>query len=90
VLAETKDHLNWGLIGQVAKKTTSEEGKALNEARDKVEPEEDSHLYHNTDWTREFWIDSLGMPAALPPPEEKDVKRAIAAARAKQARGDML
>jgi len=91
VLAETKDHLNWGLIGQVAKKTAGEEGKALKEAHDKVEPEEDPHLYHNTGWTRELWIDSLGMPAVLPPPEEeKDVKTAIAAARAKQAREDMI
>jgi rubrerythrin len=91
VLAETKDHLNWELIGQVAKKTGGEEGKALKEAHEKVEPEEDPHLYHNTGWTRELWIASLGMPAVLPPPEEeKDVKTAIGAARAKQARGDML
>lgn len=91
VLAETKDHLNWELIGQVAKKTGGEEGKALKEAHDEVEPEEDPHLYHNTGWTRELWIDSLGMPAVLPPPEEeKDVKTAIGAARAKQAREDMV
>ena len=39
----------------------------------------------------ELWIDSLGMPAVLPPPEEeKDVKTATGAARAKQARGKML
>ena len=91
VLAETKDHLNWDLIGQVAKKATGEGGKALKEAHDVVEPEEDEHLYHTTGWTRELWIDSLGIPAVLPPPEEeKDVKTAIGAARAKQDRGSML
>ncbi len=91
VLAETKDHLNWELIGQVAKKVTRAESKALQEAHDEVEPEEDEHLYHTTGWTRELWIDSLGMPAVLPPPEEeKDVKTAIGAARAKQDRGSML
>ncbi|MGI8836631.1 MAG: hypothetical protein ACR2H4_08345 [Pyrinomonadaceae bacterium] len=91
VLAETKDHLNWGLIGQVAKNATGEDRKALTEAHDQVEPEEDEHLYHTTGWTRELWIDSLGLPAVLPPPEEeKDVKTAIGAARAKQARGSML
>jgi len=91
VLAETKDHLNWELVGQVAKQAAGKEGKALKEAHAKVEPEEDPHLYHNTGWTRELWIASLGMPAVLPPPEEeKDVKTAIGAARAKQARGDML
>jgi hypothetical protein len=34
-----------------------------------------------------LWIQSLGLPAVIPPPEEeKDVKTAIGAARAKQAR----
>jgi len=91
VMAETKDHLNWELIGQLSKKTTGEDGKALKEAYKEVEPEEDEHLYHTTGWTRELWIESLGMPAVIPPPEEeKDVKTAIGAARAKQARGSML
>ena len=91
VLAETKDHLNWELIGQVATKTNGEDGKALKEALEQVEEEEDEHLYHTTGWTRELWIESLGLPAVIPPPEEeKDVKTAIGAARAKQSRAEML
>ncbi len=91
VLAETKDHLNWELIGQVATKTKGEDGKALKEALEQVEEEEDEHLYHTTGWTRELWIESLGLPAVIPPPEEeKDVKTAIGAARAKQSRSQML
>lgn len=91
VLAETKDHLNWELIGEVAKKAKGEKGAALKEAHQEVEDEEDEHLYHTTGWTRELWIEALGMPAVLPPPEEeKDVKTAIGAARAKRARKDML
>ena len=91
VLAETKDHLNWELIGQVATKTKGEDGKALKEALEQVEEEEDEHLYHTTGWTRELWIESLGLPAVIPPPEEeKDVKTAIGAARAKQSRAEML
>jgi len=90
-LAETKDHLNWELIGEAAKKLKGEEAKALKAAYDEVEEEEDEHLYHTTGWTRELWIESLGLPAVLPPPEEeKDVKTAIGAARAKHARADML
>ena len=90
-LAETKDHLNWELIGEVAKKTKGEEGKALKEAHEEVEDQEDEHLYHTTGWTRELWIESLGMPAVLPPPEEvKEVETAIGAARAKKARAGML
>jgi len=86
-LAETKDHLNWGLIGELAKNSTGAASDALKEAHDQVEPEEDEHLYHTQGWTRELWIETLGMPAVLPPPEEtKDVKTAIEAARAKQTR----
>jgi hypothetical protein len=91
VLAETKDHLNWELLGQVAKKTKGEEKKMLEAAQEKVEEEEDEHLYHTAGWCRELWIEFLGMPAVMPPPEEeKDVKTAIGAARAKQARTEML
>jgi len=91
VEAETKDHLNWELIGQIVEKGKGTEAKILKEAYDEVEEEEDEHLYHSTGWARELWIDSLGLPAVLPPPEEeKDVKTAIGAARAKQARDKMV
>jgi rubrerythrin len=87
VEAETKDHLNWELIGEVAKKQTGEAGRALKAAHEEVEEEEDEHLYHTQGWCRELWLQSLGQPAVLPPPEErKDVKTAIGAARAKAAR----
>jgi rubrerythrin len=90
-LAETKDHLNWELIGEAAKKATGETAKALKAAHEEVEEQEDEHLYHTTGWARELWIESLGMKAVLPPPEEeKDVKTAIGAARAKHARAEML
>jgi len=91
VLAETKDHLNWELIGEIAKKETGEARKILTAAFEEVEEQEDEHLYHTKGWTRELWIESLGMPAVLPPPEEeKDVKTAIGAEKAKNARTSML
>jgi hypothetical protein len=91
VIAETKCHLNWELVGELGKKLKGEEGKLLREAHAKVEDQEDEHLYHTTGWARELWIEHLEMPAVLPPPEEeKDVKTAIGAARAKQARKEML
>ena len=91
VLAETKDHLNWELLGQAAEKLKGEQKKAVADAHEEIEEEEDEHLYHTTGWTRELWIQALGMPAVLPPPEEeKDVKSAIGAARAKNARAEML
>jgi hypothetical protein len=91
VQAETKDHLNWELVAQIAEKIKGEEGKALKEAHQEVEEEEDEHLYHTQGWTRELWIESMGLPAVIPPPEEeKEVKTAIGAARAKQSRKEML
>ena len=90
-LAETKDHLNWHLIGEAAKKASGDVAKALKAAHEEVEDEEDEHLYHTTGWTRELWIESLGLPAVLPPPEEvKDVKTAIGAARAEKSRAQMV
>jgi rubrerythrin len=91
VLAETKDHLNWELIHEVAEKAKGEQREALKAAYEQVEEQEDEHLYHTAGWGRELWIQSLGMPAVLPPPEEeKEVKSAIGAARAKMARKRML
>jgi hypothetical protein len=91
VSAETKDHLNWELIGELVKDLKGEERQALKDARDEVEEEEDEHLYHSKGWCRELWIESLGLPAVLPPPEEeKDVKTAIGAERARKARKEMF
>lgn len=91
VLAETKDHANWELIGHVAEHGKGEEAKVLQAAFDAVEEDEDHHLYHTNGWCRELWIQSLGFPAVLPPPEEvKQVATAIGASRAEQAREAML
>lgn len=91
VLAETKDHANWTLIGVVADQHGGTEGKVLKQAYDAVVTDEEHHLYHTKGWSRELWIDALGYPAVLPPPEEvKQVESAIGASRAEQARGKML
>jgi rubrerythrin len=91
VLAETKDHLNWELIHEVAEKAKGPSREALKAAYEEVEEQEDEHLYHTTGWGRELWIQALGMRAVLPPPEEqKDVKTAIGAARAKMARKEQM
>jgi hypothetical protein len=83
--------LNWELIGELAKKSKGDTAKILKTAHEEVEEQEDEHLYHTAGWTRELWIENLGMPAVLPPPEEeKDVKTAIGAARAKHARANMI
>jgi hypothetical protein len=49
VLAETKDHQNWHLIGEVVKKAKGELANTLKEAHEQVEQREDEHLYHTKD-----------------------------------------
>ena len=86
VLAETKDHADWELISKCAEKSTGNQKTVLQDAAEEVEEQEDEHLYHSKGWCRELWINSLGMKAVLPPPEErKHVTTAIGAARAEQA-----
>ena len=85
VLAETKDHANWELIGECAKALNGDIGPVLSEAYAQVEDQEDEHLYHTKGWCRELWLKSLGLKAVIPPPEEREgVKTAIEAARVKQ------
>lgn len=91
VLAETKDHQNWELIGHLAEHGQGEETSVLQAAFEEVMQEEEHHLHHTKGFLRELWIESLGLPAVLPPPEEvKNVETAIGAARAENLREDML
>jgi hypothetical protein len=84
VLAETKDHADWQLIGECAESASGDTATVLQAAYKEVEDEEDEHLYHTQGWFRELWLKALGLPAVLPPPEEKEkVISAIAAAKAR-------
>jgi hypothetical protein len=85
--AETKDHANWELIGALGRNATGPAKKVLTAAYEEVEDQEDEHLYHTKGWCRELWLEALGLPAVLPPPEEKrDVKTAVEAGRAAASR----
>lgn len=87
VLAETKDHADWELIGACSKALDGRAADALKAAYEEIEDEEDEHLYHTQGWCRELWLDSLGLQAVLPPPEEKKhVKSAAGAAKARAER----
>ena len=83
VLAETKDHADWELIGKCGEALDGDAAKAVMAAYVRIEDEEDEHLYHTKGWCRELWLKSLGLDAVLPPPEEqKDAKSAVEAAQA--------
>ena len=87
VLAETKDHANWELIGECAKGWEGKVSEVLTAAHDEIEDEEDEHLYHSQGWCRELWLKSLQLKAVLPPPEEtKDVHSASEAEAARKKR----
>jgi hypothetical protein len=82
VLAETKDHQNWELLGQTLGDADPKYAEAIRPAWEEVESQEDEHLYHTRGWARELWRQSLGLPAQLPPPEEaQDVKSMAEAAK---------
>ena len=85
VLAETKDHADWQLLSKCAEHLDGAVASAFKAACSTIEDQEDEHLYHTRGWCRELWVQSLGLPAVLPPPEEQQqVKTAIGAARAEQ------
>jgi ferritin-like metal-binding protein YciE len=91
VAAEMKDHQNWELLSRIGESMKDKKGQAIRDAVAQVEDQEDEHLYHTRGWARELWIESLGMPAVIPPPEEeKSVTTMIGAARAEQEREKML
>ena len=91
VEAETKDHQNWELIGRVGDHADGDLKKSLREAYEEVGDQEAEHLFHTRGWARELWIDSLGLEAALPPPEEeKNVTTMIGAGRAEHQREDYI
>lgn len=91
VEAESKDHQNWVLIGLVAEASSGEVAAVLQEAFDEVFEQEAEHLFHTMGWARELWMASLGLPAAIPPPEEeKHTTTQIGAGRAAKARDEYV
>jgi hypothetical protein len=87
VLAETKDHQNWELLGQTLDEADPAYAEAIRAPWEEVEGQEDEHLYHTRGWTRELWRQSLGLSAQLPPPEEVQAVKSMAdAARVEEER----
>ena len=91
VHAETKDQANWELLARLAESAQGETARILQDAYGQAGQDERHHLFHTKGWCRELWIEQLGMPAVLPPPEEvRHVESAIGASRAEQQREKML
>ncbi|HWA39273.1 MAG TPA: hypothetical protein VG873_15545 [Burkholderiales bacterium] len=86
-LAEMKCQSNWELIGQCADKMAPAEGNVLKAAYAEASEQENEHFFHSKGWMRELTLQSLGLKAMIPPPEErKDVKTPVGAARVEASR----
>ncbi len=84
-LAEMKDHSDWQLLGKCTAELSGDAADMLTDAYNRIEDEEDEHLYHSKGWGRELWLQSLGLSAVLPPPEETArVKSAFGATKAEK------
>lgn len=70
VAAETKRHLHWELIEELSRHVDGAARSALASAADEVDQEGEHPLHLARGWARELWLDALGVPALLPPPEE--------------------
>jgi rubrerythrin len=82
VLAETKDHQDWQLLGKCALAAERKQRDAIDEAYIAIEDQEDEHLYHTRGWCRELWLEALGLKSVLPPPEEvRKVQSEVSAAK---------
>ncbi len=91
VEAESKDHQNWELLGRMVEHLDGDLASALADAYEEVADQEAHHLFHTMGWARELWLDYLGVPAALPPPEEeKQVSTQIGAGRAEHERDEYV
>jgi hypothetical protein len=66
VLVETKDRLDWDLLGHVAKAIDGEAAEGLREACDIVEDQEDEHLSCSLSRCRDLWLQCLGIDPVLP------------------------
>jgi hypothetical protein len=71
VLAETKDHEDWDLIGKCAEQLPGRATEALKSVYDAFEDQQDAHHYHTKGWCRELWLTSLGLDVKLTPPDER-------------------
>jgi len=75
VIAATKHHLGWALLGKCVEHVGEARASLLKRACDEIEQQESEHLCHAKGWCRELWTQSLGIKAVLPPPEERRTVR---------------
>ena len=87
VLAETKDHADWELIGECAKELTGELRQPLSDAYGRSRTRKTSTSITRKGWCRELWLQvARPQSGAAAAGRGRSVKTAIDAARVKQQR----
>ncbi|NIF89028.1 hypothetical protein [Burkholderia sp. Cy-637] len=92
LLVETRDQLHRKLLAIAAERVTGPVAQVLKDAVEALEAQADPLALHTLGWSRELWIDALGLAAVLPPPEEvapAAVAGEAVASQAARARGGL-
>lgn len=89
-LTETKNHLNWNVLGACAKHAGGQTKRILDDACDEGDDSKGERRHDSVGWARELWLAAVGVGAVLPPPnEQRGVKAELGATRAHRLRGAM-
>lgn len=67
-LFENKERLCRILLAQCAQHSGGEKGKVMQEVCVEMGHEETGHFFRFRNWSRELWMEALGLYAILPPP----------------------
>ena len=71
VLAETRHQANWDLLCHSSNALDDRSGRLLAKACAELEDAEDGRLRRARSWSRELWLQSLGLEARIPPPKTR-------------------
>jgi len=94
--AETKDHMNWELLGESIAGLTGKTAEVVRDAHQQVMAEEDEHLSISQAAAKALWMETLGVgggmrPVAMEPTAEKKIaQKTPGGPRAKHARKEMV
>jgi len=78
VLAETKGHLDWELLGKCAEHMDWTAAKAITSVSREIEDPKDEHLYHSKGFCRELWLRYLeGVEYEQPDSTREDSRASI-------------
>lgn len=88
--AAAKDHLDWELLADFARRYSGDGALELKLAVDEVERQEAARIHDPKSWCRELWRKALGFDPLLPPAEKRRKVITLAQARRERARAKLF